>query len=80
MDIIICGHITSSTEAATGNTIGNFLRDQEISNYYSAIDDVTEFKRTRPNIQYRYFFSPSKPLASGLDLLKFDQEHIQPMI
>lgn len=48
--------------------------------YYNTLKDVIEFKRTEPNVKYRYFFAPSQPLTSGLDLLKFDPEVTKPMI
>ena len=36
--------------------------------------------RTKPNVQYRYFFAPSKALTSGLDALSFESNVIASMI
>ena len=44
------------------------------------MNDVWEFKRTRPNINYRYLIIPTAPVANGLDMLRFDHSITVPMI
>ncbi len=51
-----------------------------MKSYYSSLDDVVEFMRGEPKVQYRYFFAPSKPLTSGMDVLRFDKGVMAPMI
>jgi hypothetical protein len=51
-----------------------------VSGYHNDLGDVREFRRALPNINYRYFFQASKPLASGLQLLDFSPAIIWPMI
>jgi len=48
--------------------------------YYAALSDIVEFKRTKPSVQYRYFFAPSKPLTSGLEVMSFDPDVTGPMV
>ena len=55
MDIVICHEHTIDTEQDTGNAINNFLRYRQIHGQNKKLNDVVEFKRARPNIQYRYF-------------------------
>ena len=50
LDIILCGDHERHEETDTGNAIGNFLRYQEINSYYKGMNDVIEFKRSRPNV------------------------------
>jgi len=57
----------------------NYMRYQDIKNYYGEMNDVLEFKQTRPNVNYRYLFIPSEPLTSGFDELVFDNSTIFPM-
>ena len=44
------------------------------------MNDILEFKKTRPNIKYRYLIIPTGPLANGLDLINFNPSNLVPMI
>ena len=55
------------------------MRFQDIKNYYGELNDVLEFKQTRPNVNYRYLFMPSQPLTSGLEELVFNNSTMYPM-
>jgi hypothetical protein len=50
LDIILCDQASISTESDTGNAINNFLRYYSIESYYSGLNDVLEFKKSRPDI------------------------------
>lgn len=65
MDIIICqtAHLDHINKTGTG--WGNYMRYRDIKAYYKALNDVAEFMLTRPEINYRYLFVPSKSLGSA---------------
>ena len=44
------------------------------------MNDVVEFKRSRPNVQYRYLVMPSGKVASGLRMIDFNPSNTKPMI
>lgn len=81
MDVMMCdyiGHLKSYKD--TGNAYNNFMRNWSINSYVYQIQDITEFMRTRPNIQYRYMATASAPLTSGADELSVDHKLIEGMI
>lgn len=80
LDIVMCGHPTIDEKTSTGNAISNYLRYYNIDSYYSGINDVLEFKKARPNVQYRYLVMPSQPISGGLDMLNFNPSNTKPMI
>ena len=80
MDVVICLNDRASPINATGNSINNYLRYWEVSSYQKGLSDVREFRQAYPNISYRYFFMASKPLAGGIDEMRFEYEVIEPMI
>lgn len=80
MDIVICSNEQLVAINATGTTIDNFLRYWAISSFTSALSDITGFMEAYPDVNYRYFFKASKPLASGLEMLDFSAAIIDPMI
>jgi len=71
MDIVLTGDHEIHEEMDTGNAINNFLRYYGIHTYYKHFNDVLEFKRSRPDIQYRYLVMPSGKVASGLRMILF---------
>lgn len=77
VDIILCFGSQLDSVKETGNAIDNFLRYQEISFYYDLMNDVVEFKRLRPEVNYRYLLMPSEDL--GYNLLDFTNSTMFPM-
>jgi hypothetical protein len=71
MDIILCGDHSIHDEMDTGDAINNFLRYRSIHEAYKKLNDVVEFKRSRPDIQYRYYVVPSGKVASGAGIINF---------
>ena len=71
LDIVLCYNSKINAKSDTGNSISNFIRYMDIHNYYSHMNNIVEFKRSRPNIQYRYLIVPSGPVTSGFDELQF---------
>lgn len=65
IDIITCSSGRPTAQNASGNSISNWLRYWELSGFYKNLDDIFEFKQAFPNVNYRYLFIASKPLASG---------------
>jgi len=47
----------------SSETIHNFMRYRNIKQYYKSMNDVVEFNRAFPSIDFRYFFSPSEKYA-----------------
>lgn len=58
----------------TGNTISNYSRKRSINSYYKVMNDISEFARARPNVNYRHFFRPREPLGTWRDELDFRNE------
>jgi predicted patatin/cPLA2 family phospholipase len=80
LDIVICGRKDHPTiNNNTGNAMNNYLRYYSIQQYYKGFNDILEFKRSRPNVQYRYLIMPSAPTAEGLDMLNFNPSNTLPM-
>ena len=59
VDIAICGHNEIMALNETTNTISNFLRYMDIRKYYKGMDDILEYQKTEPNVNFRYLFIPS---------------------
>lgn len=47
----------------TGHSYENFSRKRTIRKYYKTMNDVAEFAKSRPNVNYRHFFKPSEYLG-----------------
>lgn len=41
-------------------TLDNILRMRNIKSYYKSMDDIFEFKKAFPEIDFRYYFNPSE--------------------
>ncbi|CDW71375.1 patatin-like phospholipase family protein [Stylonychia lemnae] len=80
LDIILCDQKGISEIGDTGNALNNFLRYYTIQSYYSGMNDILEFKKTRPNVQYRYLTLPTGPVANGLNMINFNPSNTVPMI
>jgi len=81
IDIAICSHAELAPMEKAGNTIDNFFRYRDIKKQFKVLDDILEFKKSEPEVTFRYFFVPSKELLeSPIDMLFFDTEHVLPMI
>ena len=56
MDIVVCfGHNIDDKFKEDGNTIDNFMRYKDIKEYYNGMDDILEFMRAFPDINFRYY-------------------------
>jgi len=47
------------------------FRRRAIHKYYKTMNDIAEFARSRPNVNYRHFFKPSEELGGTKDELDF---------
>ena len=72
LDIIVCDNNSLAKWEDTKNTVGNYLRYNELANYHNSVADILEFMKAYPGINYRYFVQPSKALPGGLNLLNGD--------
>jgi len=59
LDIAITETEDLPTLNSTGHSFSNFWRKHQIRKQYKVMDDIVEFARSRPNVNYRHFFSPS---------------------
>lgn len=56
------------------------MRHFEVKDSFRTINSVAEFKKARPEINFRYLAMPTEPLTDGFDKLAIDKKHIDPMI
>ena len=59
LDIAITEFINMEQIEEVGKTYDAFARQKQIRKYYKTMNDVAEFARSRPNVNYRHFFKPS---------------------
>ena len=71
MDIAITEFINMEQIEDTGKSYNNFSRKRAIHKYYKTMNDVAEFARSRPNVNYRHFFKPSESLGGATAELDF---------
>ena len=63
IDIVVCfAYDVDDKYKSDGTTITNFLRYKDIRDYYNGMDDVLEFQRAFPDVNFRYYVQPSSPL------------------
>jgi len=48
------------------------MRGLDISRKRSHTNDILEFKRAYPEVNFRYYFAPSGEVVSGMQELNFD--------
>jgi hypothetical protein len=82
IDVILCsqGRVMEKEKSEKKEAIGNLFRAWNIKDSYSTLNNLKTLVEARPEIKFRYLSVPSKPLASGMDKLDIDKEHIWPMI
>jgi len=71
LDVAITEFISMKELEKTGKTYDNMFRRRAIHKYYKTMNDVAEFARSRPNVNYRHFFKPSEELGGTKDELDF---------
>lgn len=49
----------------------NYSRKRQIQKYQKSMNDVVEFAKARPNVNYRHFFKPSKSLGPAFSEADF---------
>lgn len=74
LDIAITEFINIEELEETGKTWDNFSRKRAIRKYYKTMNDVAEFSRSRPFVNYRHFFKPSESLGGARAELDFRNE------
>ena len=72
LDIIVCDNNSLDKWEDQKNSLGNYLRYNELKGYHDNVADILEFMKAYPDINYRYFVQPSKALPGGLNLLNGD--------
>ena len=81
MDVMMCDHVGKLDNFKdTGSAYANYMRNWSINSYYAQVRDISQFMRERPNIQYRYLATASKPLTDGLDELNIGKQYVEWMI
>jgi predicted acylesterase/phospholipase RssA len=71
LDIAITEHENMAKLNETGHTFSNWRRQHSIQKYYKTMNDIAEFAKSRPNVNYRYFFKPSVELGNWKTELSF---------
>lgn len=54
------------------DSIGNYLRRNDIADYYKDVRDIYDITEAYPNVNWRHYIQPSKKLAGGLKMLDFN--------
>ena len=78
LDVIMCSRNELTKVNSTGLTISNFMRYLEISGFYGEANDVVEFFKANPNVNFRYLFMPTEPF--NVNPLIFDNSTMYPML
>ena len=78
IDILMC---SAGKEAQEGweyknKAVSNFLRYQDIKSAYESNDDVREFMKAFPKVNFRYYVEPTEPIPGGLDIINVDNTTI----
>ena len=76
VDIVVCDSHQISQWDDKGSAINNFLRFEEIKKYNDAVANIARFMLAFPDVNFRYFVSPSGPVADGLNMLNADNSTI----
>lgn len=71
VDVAITEFINMKELEKTGKSYDNFGRQRAIRKYYKTMNDVAEFAKSRPNVNYRHFFKPSEELGGSMAELDF---------
>ena len=74
VDVAITEFLSMEQLNKTGNSMDNFWRQRAIRKYYKTMNDVAEFMRSRPDVNYRHFFKPSQSLGGWRQELDFRNE------
>lgn len=65
IDIVVCfGYSIDGKYSSSANTVDNYIRYKTIKDYYSSMDDILEFMRAFPDVNFRYYVQPSSPLPT----------------
>ena len=71
LDVAITEFVNMETLEETGKSWENYARKRQIRKYYKTMNDIIEFSRSRPNVNYRHFFKPSEELGGAKDEMDF---------
>jgi hypothetical protein len=74
LDIAITEYVYLPVWEKPCKTLTNFIRSKRIKSYQHKLNDITEFAKSRPNVNYRHFFKPQHELGSHRQELKFGNE------
>ena len=72
LDVFVCSSSKLPKRGDTGKTLENFLRYKDIKDYHVGVNDVVEEIQAYPDVNFRYYLTPSEALAGGLDIIKVD--------
>ena len=65
---------------STGNALSNFLRHNQIKDYFERIDDLREIQLAFPEVEYRYLIIPKNQLDPMYRELDINHELMQKLI
>lgn len=72
MDIMVCDDNDLDAWTSQNNAVSNYLRFNGLKSYHTSIADIDEFSQAFPDVNFRYYITPTEPLPSGLGILNFD--------
>lgn len=81
VDILNCdAYSLKQLNETSHNALENYMRAFQTHRMHKKTNDILEFKRAFPDVNFRYYFEPEEgTLTSGKDELKFDNATTYPM-
>ena len=82
VDVVLCSARPNITDFDYNSTTvtKNFIRYDQIRNFYGSLSDYCEVKRGFPEINFRYVVGPEEILPTQSFPLVFDHDEMQRMI
>lgn len=85
MDVIILDNIkldfTPSPDSNLYPKTFQFYEDnKQIKSWYKSLDNIIEFMRCNPDVNYRYFIEPQEQLLPAYEIIQFGPKYTLPMI
>jgi len=72
LDILVCDDNELDDWTSENNAMSNYLRFNGLKSYHTSIADIEEFSQAFPDVNFRYYITPTEPLPTGLGILNFD--------
>ena len=72
LDIVMCSRQSLPEWDDKDSTMNNYMRFKDIKQYNDNMDDIFEFKKAYPSVNFRHLVIPSQDMPSGMAILDVD--------